>query len=110
MDGGTAGDSTNADEGANSAAASGEGGAQAPGNSGNSSNAQKRSSSKYATSSINGKQVLEVKCNEQNAELHLSRFANGIRGKSIMYKGTKTTHTFNLTLHLAILNTYCLYR
>merc|ERR1719412_1657066 len=42
--------------------------------------------SKYATTSINGMQILPVKCQNQTAELHLPRFANGMRGQSIRYK------------------------
>merc|ERR1719189_2876120 len=48
--------------------------------------AKRERSNKYTASAINGKQILAVKCKNQTAELHLSRFANGIRGNSIKYK------------------------
>uniref|UniRef100_A0A0K2UHN6 Deformed epidermal autoregulatory factor 1 homolog [Acyrthosiphon pisum] n=1 Tax=Lepeophtheirus salmonis TaxID=72036 RepID=A0A0K2UHN6_LEPSM len=42
--------------------------------------------SKTAGSSINGKQIIPVKCKGQLAELHISRFASGVKGLSIRYK------------------------
>merc|ERR1719192_1195503 len=36
---------------------------------------------------INGKHILPVQCKGKRAELHLSKFGNGVNGKSIKYKG-----------------------